>query len=214
MFQSSSLTIFLAFGIALFFLGVLPLRSETTKAQMRVTETKALIGELQNLQQRKDQLVRIYNSVSETNIQKLEAVIPAASGSTDASFLYLFLESVARESGLRVDTLSVIAAEEKVSAGQVARSPSPPVFQVSGIGAEKTSIAQSAIAAVAAQRKTGKTLVQETKVIMVVRGDYPSFKTFLNALESNLRIMDITNIAVDQDDRGFVFTLGLKTYHQ
>lgn len=207
MFQSTGLTIFFSFGIAVFFLGVLPLWDRVSDMNAKITDTELLIGELQNLQQRKDQLVRIYNSVSDENIQKLESVIPATPASTDASALYLFLESVARESGLRVESISVLAEETAPAASAPARRAGIPVFQLPTNGETPQQTAR------AIPRRTG--IIQETRVNIVVKGNYNSFKSFLSAIESNLRIIDVSTIIVAPSEKELLsFTLNLKTYHQ
>ena len=107
MFSSSTLSILFAIGFTAFFLGVLPLWNAISNNRPLVNDTASLLTELQGLQERKDELVKIYNSVPQDNIRKLEAVIPATPTSLDIPFLYVLFGSIAGESNFHVDTITV-----------------------------------------------------------------------------------------------------------
>ena len=51
---------------------------------------------------------------------------------------------------------------------------------------------------------------------MQLKGQYQSFKDFLRALETNIRIIDLANLTVAPDDKGqnFTFNLVANTYYQ
>ncbi len=216
MFRSTTLSTLFSIGLAIFLLGVLPLWKIVRETQTSIGDTQTLIAELQNLQQKKDQLVKIYNSVSEENIQKLEAVIPSASGSYDASVLYLVLENMARENGLRIESLNITTPEEDVKAKPAAATkPGLPIFQLptDDVGDVK---APAQTAAAPAPKKTSKSGAQENRVLVNATGSYESLKSFLRAIESNLRIMNVLSITVSpQAERNvFNYSMQLITYHQ
>lgn len=213
MILTASFNIFFSIGFALILLGVMPLWSLISKTNAYVTENEALIVELKNLQQRKDQLVKTYNSVSEDNIRKLEAVIPVSSGSFDASFLYLFFENFARENGLRLESVAVLLEVDTKKAqesGQPKR-PGTPVFQVTD--ASQTN-QQAAIRQQQQVQQRQQSIVRQITVSLKIEGSYESFKAFLQAIESNLRLMDIQGATVSRGDGTLTYTLTLKTYFQ
>lgn len=208
MFRSTTLTLFFAIGIGILFLGVLPLWTEVTRMSALISDAETLIAELQNLQQRKDQLVKVYNSASEENIQKLEAVIPAATGAFDESFLYLFLENVARENGLRLESIAAVTDTANEAGATSARRAGVPSFQAGAVED------RGAASAAHSQVRQTKASIKETKMTLTVKGEYASFKAFLNAVESNLRLIDVTDVAVESSDGKLRFKITLKTYHQ
>ncbi len=216
MFRSSVLNFFFSLGFAVLFLGVLPLFDLTSWVALRVSDDEELVAELRELQQRKDQLLKQYRSVSEDNIRKLEAVIPSAATSFDVSVIYFFFETLGRENGLRIENLT-IHKEGDIKSGAGSRRPlaQPSFAQPESGPSEEAPIEESGHPAIAALRGSA---VKTISVSIKGSGTYGAFKAFLRSVEGSLRLIDVVSYDI-QGSKGdetaeLSYSIELTMYHQ
>lgn len=186
MFSSTTLSILFAIGFTVFFLGVVPLWTVISDNLPLVNNTEQLVTDLQNLQQKKDELVKIYNSVPQENINKLEAVIPGVSSSLDIPALYVFFETVSRENGFRLDSINVGSKDVGIKGSATAKP--------------KITSTRSGL--------------QEISVVIDGAGSYESIKSFMRAIESNLRLVEVVSFSLSPRGSEFSLSIAFKTYHQ
>lgn len=135
---------------------------------------------------------------SDPNLEKLQVALP---DSLDVSGLLVQLEALAVENGLLVRSVEVVEAPE-AAPGQAAAAASAQASGIQGPGAVTPAALTGAL----------PPKVKKVNVLMQVgKGDYSSFKSFLQAVESNLRLLDLVSFNFDpKSDRQ---TLNLVTYY-
>lgn len=174
--------------VGLFYLG--PAWSDFRALRTGNQELSDISEELDNLIQNRDALINSINTISKDDLARLDRALPQG---PHASEFLVSLENLAKQYGIvlkRVDLASFVEAKLKAG-GQ----PRPG-------GTTLTSPPRGGITAFPA-------------TINII-GTYPAFKSFLGALEQNLRIIDIQDISFSTAAKAdvFDFTLSAKTYYQ
>jgi Tfp pilus assembly protein PilO len=150
------------------------------------------IASAQKLVQIRDQVQQNYNNISARDRDNLVKMIP---NTVDNIRLIIDTNSIANAHGL---TLTNITAAADSSSSHAAAPASAP--------------AGSATAAAAPASITAPTLDTVT-VSFSVTATYEQFQSFLQDLESNLRLMDVTHLSLSQGEKGmYGFAVELKTY--
>jgi len=149
------------------------LREDLATWQGKLDETQALSKKLETLKKK-------YNSMPE-EVERVAQAIPAKD---DIPGLLVQLEQLASQNGLILNTVSFTLPETKKSkkAQQIVNEDGEAISTASGTGstgAQKTSLPAG---------------VKTLAVDMSLTGTQSSFKTFLLAVEENLRIMDVSSI--------------------
>lgn len=153
-------------------------------------DLRALNEELNSLIENRDFLLDTINRISKTDLARTDEALPK---DRRAAQLLAFFESLSGKSGL---VLKSIELSEKIEVK--AESPGQPRPGV-GISPAKPS-----------------GLVREFPITINMLGTYESFKSFLGALETSLRVVDVDNLnfSVTGTADLFSFSLKLKTYYQ
>lgn len=152
-----SILFFLA-GLALIFWAAKPLWVEIATLRTERNSVLSTLSELRSLQNARDGLLSAYNSISKTDLEKLNQMMPISS---DTGGILVSLEKIAQDRGVRLKK-----AEFKIDNDK---------------GVKVIQAANS--------------LFNTINLSIVVSASYDSFKSFLDALEKNTRIMDVTNIS-------------------
>ncbi|NQU77291.1 hypothetical protein HQ544_01185 [Candidatus Falkowbacteria bacterium] len=178
--------VFLFILIIGYFFFVSPIYSETIarkKAGIEAKE-KELQGQLVYLEELKE-LKAEYESVELADKEKLDLILPKEE---EIPEIYILLDILARESGL---DLTGVAASKKAVQNQVV------VEEADG------------------QTASGPTLSSSLGILEVTLsvsgGNYDKLKIFLNKIERNIRLLDISSITFNSTE---AYAISLKTYFQ
>lgn len=173
-------------GIALIFWAVKPLWKEISTLRVERSNVLSTLSELRNLQDAKDKLLAAYNSISKNDLEKLNQVLPQSSDTGD---ILVSLEKMTQDRGMRLKKIEFKTDENKNTNVPVAN------------------------ATIQESLKSNQ-MFNDVNLSLVVSASYDVFKSFLNALEKNSRVIDVTNISfsVGQTDL-YEFTLQADAYY-
>lgn len=152
-----SIFLFLA-GIALIFWAGKPLWEEISVLRTERGSIANTLSELRNLEEKRNNLLSSYNSISKSDLEKLNQIFPKNS---DNGRILVSLEKISQDRGIKLKK------------------------------AEFKTDNQNDIKAIQAANLTFNTI----DLSFIISASYDSFKSFLDALERNLRIIDVTNIS-------------------
>ncbi len=140
----------------------------------------------------RDQVLKQYNDISETDRDRLDKIIPST---VDNIRLIIDLNSIAVKHGFSLANIKTAATQTTKNSASQVRAPSAP-----------TSAGQATV--------TFATPVLDTvDVSFGVTATYNQFVSFLQDLESSLRIIDVTHVSVAASDTGvYAFQVQLRTY--
>lgn len=146
-----------------------------TERRVEIATVEDAITKTQDVIRLRDELVSKYNAVSQSDIERVRAFLPAGS---DITGMLIDIDSLAKSAGVKLGSIG---------------------FQEAAGGA--TPVAGL-----------------ETLALSIgVTGSYEAFQLFLEALERNLRLMDVVDISLgsgggEKDE--YQFTLRVRTYYQ
>ncbi|MBI2639797.1 MAG: type 4a pilus biogenesis protein PilO [Candidatus Sungbacteria bacterium] len=101
--------IFLFISVVVFFSGVFPAWQKVTDLQVEIAEFTALNDELQDIAGVRDELMGQYNSISQTDLNKLSAMVPRGLGS--AQFVR-DIEALAKRHGMFLRSIDFVSQEK------------------------------------------------------------------------------------------------------
>lgn len=140
----------------------------------------------------RDQVTRDYNNISEIDRERLSKMIP---NSVDNIRLIIDLNDVARRHGFQLEGIKAVASTDS------ANNTAPAFNQVPGMPGvpSRVSIAEP--------------ILDNVTVTFSVTAPYLQFKSFLQEIEANLRLMEITKLSMTANDTGiYTYKVELKTY--
>lgn len=181
------ITLILISGAVL--VGAFYLRPQWQEFKLLRQETenlRNLSSELDELMQNRDALIQTLNSVSREDLRRIDLALPQ--GARSAEMLAL-LEVLAQKNNVLLRQVDLVEESAAGKGGQ----PRP-----GGISTPAPSGPY-----------------QELPVTLSVLSPYEAFKSFLDDLENNLRIIDVTGLSFTASGRNqFDFTIKAKTYYQ
>ena len=184
------ITIFLLAGAALVgYMFLYPAWQEFQSLRQGNLELQQESAEFDFLTQKRDALIKEVNAVSAEQREAIDKAIPL--GAKAAEFL-VDLEAITKKRGLALKRIDLAGTVEvKSAAGQPVTSRTPSAALTQGTTAE-------------------------FPVGLNVSGSYESFKSFLQDLEKNLRLIDVQDISFIAPAKGDLLDFGLKikTYFQ
>ena len=144
----------------------------------------------------REEVLASYNTISESDRERLSKMIP---DTVDNIRLIIDLNDVALRHGFTLK--NVRASANPSSANTAPTKPTPPTNP-------------NARASIAGSQQTLPNATLDTVTVgFSVTAPYLEFISFLQDLEANLRVMDITSLSLTADDEGlYNFTVELKTY--
>ena len=157
---------------------------EDQKAQEKVIKYNQQIKELKGI-------VLGYSRISEIDINKINQILPDKPDERD---LFAQIEKIVKANGILLE--SIFIDDSDLQAVQ-----------------PKTRSTRSALEVEAtAEAEVISSNMKELKIIFTVSEvSYPAFKSLLNSLESNLRIIDVESIEYDPKDASAIFSV--KSYY-
>lgn len=142
----------------------------------------------------RDQVEKDYDNISENDRERLDKMIPTT---VDNIRLVIDLNSVALNHGFQLSGVKA-AATQSASAAAPASRQAPTVTGV-GVANASTEIVAP--------------VLDTVDVSFSITAPYLDFISFLQDIEANLRIMDVTHLTVSGSDNGiYTFGVTLKTY--
>ncbi|MEK7560064.1 MAG: hypothetical protein AAB522_02070 [Patescibacteria group bacterium] len=170
-----SIFLFLA-GIALIFWAGKPLWEEIDILRAEKNSIAGTLSELRNLEEKRNNLLSIYNSISKSDLERLNYMLPLNS---DTGSILVSLEKLSQNLGIRLKRAEFITENKNTQSIQAASS-----------------------------------LFNTIDMSFIISASYDSFKSFLDALERNLRIEDITNISFSTGQTNlYEFTIRANSYY-
>jgi hypothetical protein len=149
----------------------------------------AAIASAQKLIAVRDQVLKDYNNISADDRDRLTKMLPQA---VDNIRLVIDLNGIALKHGFSLKGISASAAATQNTA------------QSASSGSKAPGQAATAIIA---------PVLDTVNVSFGLSAPYDQFQSFLQDLESNLRVMDITHLALSSSDNGiYNWNIQLKTY--
>lgn len=198
MSKSTFSVLLLIVGIAIFYFVVIPQWNGLQTTRADYAEANKAIEELRSLAAKRDELTQTYNAVSASALQKADSII-----ATDAqtSVLLVDLELLAKRNDLVLRSIDfgqpIQESGAKTSSGRVSTTRS----------AGTTKPDEPALSA----RRNAYVI----PLTLRVSGRYDSFRNFLEDLELNQRILDVSSVGYAPSPKGQDdFNLQVRAYYQ
>ena len=164
-----------------------PMWDEMLKLRAEKSAIEDALARLQDLQNLRDELLQTYNAIPKSKLDRLNDFLAPK---PDSGNMLVMLEKLTRDRGIRLRRVEFSKSESQ--SVQPAASPT---------------------AAVILRKETAKT--NTISYTMTISASYEAFRSFLVALEKNLRIIDVTDINFTGGSANlFEFTLKAKSYYQ
>lgn len=190
--------IFILVFIAILFLLDLPAYNKVTSLREELKKHQDFLKEKEEIVAKVDQLKQVYES-RQSELKKVLYVLPVEE---ELPNLIVQFEALSSENGLILESLNFVkqavitrsAAAEDVEQGKTSQpSTTSPATETGSQRDYKTQ-----------------------EIFLSVSGSYKSFKSFLEALELNIRLMDIKsiNFKAQKEGAGFTFDINLQVYYQ
>lgn len=169
-----------AAAIVLIFWAARPLWSDIQGLRAEQAAVSDALARLSDLRGLRDELLKTYNSVPKSKLDRLNDFLPPK---PDSGNILVMLEKLTRDRGIRLRRAEFAKdLGQQSSQGVIKRNDAP----------------------------YGQIVYNFT-----VSSSYESFRSFLEALEKNLRIVDVTDITFTGGAANlFEFTLKAKSYYQ
>ena len=181
-------TILIVLSVGLYFTVTTNFLAQAKDVQALNDQYNSAIDSAKKLISVRDQVIKDYSNVSDSDRQRLSKMIP---NSVDNIRLIIDLNNVALHHGFVLENIKAAAAVSKTVA------PTPSVPQ--GANPNFVTIATP--------------VLDTVNVSFDVKAPYLSFISFLQDLEANLRIMDVSSINMSIADNGvYSYNVELKTY--
>ena len=146
------------------------------------------IGNATRIVAERDQALQSYNAISDSDKARLNKMIPST---VDNIRLMIDLNGIAARHGL---SLSGVQAGVPTAAAQSAAAVQPPGSTMGGLPPSAPALGT-------------------VSVSFGVTATYEQFQSFLQDLEADLRIMDLTHLSVTANDTGiYTYSLTFQTY--
>ena len=196
-------TILVVLAIGIYFTVTEAVLADAGKVQAVNLQYLSAIDNANKLIAVRDQVTAAYNNISQSDRDRLAKMIP---NSVDNIRLVIDLNSVALNHGF---SLQGITAEASSNSGPNGQSQSGATNSSAGSAHSINGASPSGGLPVSIDVPTLDTV----DVSFSVTAPYLQFISFMQDLEANLRIMDITHLTMTSSDTGvYTFQVGLKTY--
>ncbi|OHA24401.1 MAG: hypothetical protein A3D50_00080 [Candidatus Taylorbacteria bacterium RIFCSPHIGHO2_02_FULL_44_12] len=185
--------IILALGV--YFTFTKSLLTETSAIRATNKQYTAAIANAEQLIKVRDNILKQWRNISSEDQERLDKMIP---NTVDNIRLIIDLNSVALRHGFSLRNI-------KATAAQSVSRPTQSLPTAATAAAETGAVAVTTIIATPT--------LDTVSVSFGVTAPYLQFLSFLQDLEADLRIMDITHLSVTANDTGvYDFGVGIKTY--
>ncbi|OGF87205.1 hypothetical protein A3B19_03140 [Candidatus Giovannonibacteria bacterium RIFCSPLOWO2_01_FULL_46_32] len=177
--------IFLAAAVGLIFWAARPIWNDVLGLRAEIGVIEDTLARLHELEGLRDELLNAYNSIPRSKVERLYDLLPQK---PDSGNILVALERIARDRGVRLRRVDFIK-DSQAAAPQTA-------------GPARIAVKEEAAA-------------NTISYSFTLSASYESFRSFLAALEKNLRVADVTDISFTGGSSNlFEFTLKAKSYYQ
>jgi hypothetical protein len=193
--RNATATILIVLAIGIYFTFTRGLWNEVKAVQQVNNQYTTALTNAEQLIKVREQVLKSYNNLSQDNRVRLDKMIP---NTVDNIRLIIDLNSVAVRHGFALSNIKAVtaASTERSAAGTG-----------SAVSARSRTVQSTQVAGIA------NPTLDTVSVTFGVTAPYLEFISFLQDLEANLRIMDISRLTVSADDTGlYNFQIELKTY--
>lgn len=178
--------LFFIIAVAVFWVWTKPYLAETRKL---VGEKKFFVSALadsKELQKTRDEMLNKFNMISPDNLLSLKKMIPENANETR---LMVEVANIAQANGVLVEQLIVNKAESKSESRNIDFSE---------------------------ERTVKITDYKKIEIDMTLSSSYGAFHTFIDDLQDNLRLMDISSINFSSGDSAGIYSFNIKatTYYK
>lgn len=189
-------TILIVLAIGIYFTITAGILSDAGKVQTVNNEYASAIVTANRMLELQDQVENTYKNLPATDKDRLSKMVPT---SVDNIRLIIDLNNVASKHGF---TLQNIQAQADQQGGAPGLSNPPTVIT-----------APPGVGGAAGLATISVPTLDTVAVSFEVTAPYLQFVSFMQDLEANLRIMDMTHLSMKSSDNGvYQFSVGLKTY--
>ena len=192
--RNATATILIVLAIGIYFTVTRSILNDTKSIQTVNTQYAGAIANAEQLIKVREEVLHAYNTISADNKERLEKMVP---DTVDNIRLIIDLNNVAGRHGLLLKGVTAVAANDSTSK-QPAAAPNIPsgrILTPANTGNIPTPTLDS------------------VTINFSVDAPYLEFISFLQDLEANLRIMELSHLGLTTDDTGkYSFTVELKTY--
>ncbi len=193
--RNATATILIVLAIGIYFTFTKGMIDQAKAVQVVNAQYSSAIANAEQLIRVRDKVLKAYGDIGDTDKERLEKMIP---DTIDNIRLIIDLKGVGLRHGMILNGIKATATGSAGGAKPVIVTTQPPV------GRAGTMTPVSSIATPTLDNVT---------VSFDVTAPYLEFISFLQDLEANLRIMDISRLTMTADDTGqYHFGVELKTY--
>jgi len=198
--------IFIIVAIAVFMGVISPIYANIQDLTLQAESYNEALSNSKRLQVRRDELTQTYNQFSQDSVKALEVMIP---NSVDNIGLIQEIQRMALRLGIVIKNVNFDPNQVQLEDGEFEE------------GAENTAVVQQQNQNLPRRGAVEENGLYDTFLLeFTIEGSYQDFVAFLQELEMNLRIVDISNInftATSLDSQGSVsdvydYTFTTKTY--
>jgi hypothetical protein len=190
-------TLLIILAGVIFFWYIDPTYASITALRAQESQYDEALSKARDLQAIRDQLLARYNTFSQTDLERLQKLLP---DHIDNVRLILDLDSMASKYGMRVRDVSIDTTGSGVTATKV-------------VAAAGGSVGGSAAAPASQQLGPSSQPYESVILSFSVSGTYDTFRQYLSDLEKSLRLSDVIGVSFVPTDAGiYDFTVHLKTY--
>jgi Tfp pilus assembly protein PilO len=187
-------TILIILAVAIYFTFTKDLWTQAMSVKADNDQYVTALDSAQKLVEKRDQVLKAYNNISSDDRDKLDKMVP---NTVDNIRLIIDLNNVALKNGLSLKNISAGAKSDASGAASSQTAQQAVPSRAFGASADSISI------------PTPDTV----NVSFDVSATYLQFISFMQALEANLRIMDVSHLSVTANDSGtYDFSVQLNTY--
>ncbi len=193
-----TLTVFVGAALIVIFY-LQPKWNEFNLLRQEVGKLNEIGGELDEISAKRDALLEAINGISKDDLSRLDQALPQG---PHASELLVLLEQIAVHNNLLLKQIDI-------SSPTANKQPSANAPRVASTG--------QPITGTAALQSKPQTAIASLPITFTVSGTYVSLKSFLQEIEQNLRIIDVTDInftAPGAKETSMDFSMKAKTYYQ
>lgn len=152
--------------------GILPLKSEISSVRNDIKSKKETVDLENKVLEKLNSISQLLDS-KESSVERLKQAIPTTELRPE---LLNIMENIASQNGLILKNISIDIAPESNAVAEKSA-------ETEGSGSEATSL-------------------KKVMIKISTSGSYIAFKSWLNAIESNLRITDISRVSFSVSEKG------------
>ncbi len=189
-------TILIVLAIGIYFTVTKGMLADAKAVQQVNTQYSSAIESADQLIQVRDQVLKNYNNVSQDDRDRLNKMIP---NTVDNIRLIIDLNSVALRHGFSLRNIKAVAGSAQKAGTTGTAASTPAVAPSNGLGSNNNVIATP--------------VLDTVTVSFSVSAPYNQFISFMQDLEADLRMMDLTHLTMSANDTDtYDFSVELKTY--